>query len=214
MATEKFLKLSDFKKEMILSALKEEILSRPYNDIRVSSVITKAGISRASFYMYFEDKDDMLRSLLDMVSQETGQLLCQAFQKNEGRFYNAMRSILIQAREEDKWKKYEKLLWRLREDEGCIQVMRKIPTCFLQWRDWEECSHKCFQCLDHEQYPNVTESLFTCALDMGFTSIAQVIFSEMAGVEKTELTGRILKQLRIIEMGMCSTAVMRMERIG
>ena len=36
----------------------------PYSEIRISNLIQKAGISRASFYLYFEDKEDAIKYII------------------------------------------------------------------------------------------------------------------------------------------------------
>ena len=60
MPTQKFINLTDSKKKTILTAMCREFMNIPYSEIRISSLIQKAGISRASFYLYFEDKEDLV----------------------------------------------------------------------------------------------------------------------------------------------------------
>ena len=71
MPTQKFINLTDSKKKTILTAMCREFMNIPYSEIRISSLIQKAGISRASFYLYFEDKEDLLgcivESWVDMI---------------------------------------------------------------------------------------------------------------------------------------------------
>ena len=52
MPTQKFINLTDSKKKTILTAMCREFMNIPYSEIRISSLIQKAGISRASFYLY------------------------------------------------------------------------------------------------------------------------------------------------------------------
>ena len=53
MPTEKFMNLGDYKKQAILDAMRAEFMTTHYSEIRISSLIKRAGISRASFYLYF-----------------------------------------------------------------------------------------------------------------------------------------------------------------
>ena len=71
MPTQKFINLTESKKQTILTAMCREFMNIPYSEIRISNLIQKAGISRASFYLYFEDKEDLLgcivESWVDMI---------------------------------------------------------------------------------------------------------------------------------------------------
>ena len=49
MPTQKFINLGEGKKEAILTAMCREFMNIPYSEIRISSLIQKAGISRASY---------------------------------------------------------------------------------------------------------------------------------------------------------------------
>ena len=60
MPTQKFINLTESKKQTILTAMCREFMNIPYSEIRISNLIQKAGISRASFYLYFEDKEDLV----------------------------------------------------------------------------------------------------------------------------------------------------------
>ena len=68
MPTQKFINLTESKKQTILTAMCREFMNIPYSEIRISNLIQKAGISRASFYLYFEIKED----LLGCISQVLG----------------------------------------------------------------------------------------------------------------------------------------------
>ena len=51
-------------------ALEEMMMEQDYEDIFVSDLCTRAGISRRSFYRYFSGKDDVLRSLLEDIIRD------------------------------------------------------------------------------------------------------------------------------------------------
>ena len=64
MPTEKFMNLGDYKKQAILDAMRAEFMTTPYSEIRISSLIKRAGISRASFYLYFQSKEDLFTCMM------------------------------------------------------------------------------------------------------------------------------------------------------
>ena len=87
MPTQKFINLTESKKQTILTAMCREFMNIPYSEIRISNLIQKAGISRASFYLYFEDKEDLLgcivESWVDMILRK----LTEAFRVSDGSYY-------------------------------------------------------------------------------------------------------------------------------
>jgi AcrR family transcriptional regulator len=60
----------------ILEAIEPMLEETPYADLRVESIIKAGGISRATFYAYFDDKVDLLRA---MVEDVVGELHSVAF---------------------------------------------------------------------------------------------------------------------------------------
>ncbi len=60
-----FLNLPDEKKAKILLAAKKELSETPFEAASINKIIKEAEISRGSFYMYFEDKYDLISVLLD-----------------------------------------------------------------------------------------------------------------------------------------------------
>ena len=59
-----FLNLPAEKQEKLLEAATREFSSRPYNEASINQIIKDAGIPRGSFYMYFQDKEDLFRYLM------------------------------------------------------------------------------------------------------------------------------------------------------
>ena len=61
MPTERFNKLPEEKKKAIRDAAMEECIRVPFEKVSINKIIQNAGISRGSFYTYFEDKRDLVR---------------------------------------------------------------------------------------------------------------------------------------------------------
>ena len=61
MPTERFNKLPEEKKKAIRDAAMEECIRVPFEKVSINKIIQNAGISRGSFYTYFEDKRDVVR---------------------------------------------------------------------------------------------------------------------------------------------------------
>ncbi len=60
----------DLKEEAILETCERLLQKKPMNDIGVDELAAGAGISRSSFYFYFESKDAVLRTLVARIAEE------------------------------------------------------------------------------------------------------------------------------------------------
>lgn len=73
-----FYNLPDEKRKKIIDVTKKEFLKGNKHKITINTVIEKAGISRGSFYQYFDDKldlvelvtDDMIAKIINFVQDE------------------------------------------------------------------------------------------------------------------------------------------------
>lgn len=70
MASETFLRLDDVKRQKLLDIAIKEFSRVNYNEVSINRIIKEAGISRGSFYMYFENKNDLYFYLLDKYQKE------------------------------------------------------------------------------------------------------------------------------------------------
>ena len=64
MPTKTFYNLSKVKREKLLDAVRKEFSRVPFNEVSINQIIKTAGISRGSFYQYFNGKQDTLEYLL------------------------------------------------------------------------------------------------------------------------------------------------------
>ena len=60
-----FLNLSKEKRQKILLAAKEEFINYSFAEASINRIIKQADIARGSFYVYFEDKEDIYLTLMD-----------------------------------------------------------------------------------------------------------------------------------------------------
>ena len=79
------------KEKAILTAMCREFMNIPYSEIRISSLIQKAGISRASFYLYFDDKEDLLNCIAESWVDAILKHIADAFRKADGSYYDGMK---------------------------------------------------------------------------------------------------------------------------
>ena len=60
-----FYRLAPEKQERLLTAATREFSRRPFSEASINQIIKDAGIPRGSFYMYFADKEDLFRYVME-----------------------------------------------------------------------------------------------------------------------------------------------------
>ena len=75
MPTTTFFNLPEEKRERLLAAARAEFARTSYGEASVNRIIRDAGIPRGSFYMYFTDKGELFRYLMERY----GEMLVESF---------------------------------------------------------------------------------------------------------------------------------------
>ena len=73
MPTEHFLRLKNDRKNAIIKAATREFATKDYADVSVRDIADQAGISRGSFYLYFNDKEDAYLTTINAYRQRLEQ---------------------------------------------------------------------------------------------------------------------------------------------
>lgn len=130
MPTQKFLNLNEYKRRVILDSMRDELLHSPYSEIAVSRIVKKANISRASFYLYFQGKEDLLYCMLYQEREDLQRKLMAAFKEEKGSFYNSMRRTFRTCLEDGVGKDYCRIFRRILDDEECKDIALKVESEF------------------------------------------------------------------------------------
>ncbi len=89
-----FYNLPQAKKDRIMNAIKKEFNRVPLDKISINSIIKQAGISRGSFYQYFDDKGDLYDIIADEFSGMLKILCATYLTKNKGDFFATFDDII------------------------------------------------------------------------------------------------------------------------
>lgn len=84
MPSDTFLRLNADKREKLIDASFKEFSLYNFNDASINRIIKEAGISRGSFYMYFEDKKDLYFYLLEQYLEVLIDNMKKDLIKNKG----------------------------------------------------------------------------------------------------------------------------------
>ena len=84
MPSETFKNLDENKKQRLIKAAIEEFSRVSFSEASINNIINNANISRGSFYMYFENKDDLFKYILNFHKQKFNELIKINLKKNNG----------------------------------------------------------------------------------------------------------------------------------
>lgn len=57
-------------RQYIITAFRELLVERPYDKVKVQHIADRAGISRTTFYLHFQDKENLLDVITEMMLNE------------------------------------------------------------------------------------------------------------------------------------------------
>lgn len=84
MPSQTFFNLSKEKQQIIYNSAIEEFSRVLFNEASINKIIKNAGISRGSFYMYFESKEDLYKYLVLTQKETLDKVFLTTFNKNKG----------------------------------------------------------------------------------------------------------------------------------
>lgn len=94
MPTERFNHLPEAKKKVIREAAIEEFTKVPFEKVSINKIIQNAGISRGSFYTYFEDKRDVLRYIFSDTADRLKTTWTESLVKYGGDIWKSSEDLL------------------------------------------------------------------------------------------------------------------------
>ncbi len=93
MPSNTFLNLPEDKQTRLMDAASREFSAKPYNEASINKIIQEAGIPRGSFYMYFQDKEELFRYLVHGYVEQLLMVLEEALLREGGDVFAAMRAL-------------------------------------------------------------------------------------------------------------------------
>ena len=94
MPTQTFTKLPEEKKKRIFTAIYEELKRAPFPEMSINQVIKNAGISRGSFYQYFDNKEDLYQFIIGRMSEEKRAIYQETQERMKEGFFEAVEACI------------------------------------------------------------------------------------------------------------------------
>ena len=93
MALEAFYNLKEKKKANILAAIARCLRTTNYDDLSVNEIVAEADISRGSFYNYFVDKNDAVKSMIDSDLRKYFDMYMDSIKESNNSFFEGTRNV-------------------------------------------------------------------------------------------------------------------------
>ena len=110
-----FFHLPPAKREKLLQCAREEFSRVSFDEASINRIVHQAEISRGSFYMYFTDKADLFRYLLQCYLDELTQMLEELLTQKQGDLFAAFEALfqtLVERRGDAAAQQFQAILHR------------------------------------------------------------------------------------------------------
>lgn len=131
MPTDRFYRLPEEKKVVIREAAVKEFVRVLFDKASINQIIQSAGISRGSFYTYFEDKLDLLEFVFADVSDRMRERCEEYLQESGGDFFAMLNTL------------FEFMVERLQMTKDMLMLAKNVfpyhDNAMLFWRTrWDD----------------------------------------------------------------------------
>ena len=129
-----FFHLPEEKRQRLLEAARAEFVRVPYGEASINRIIREAGIPRGSFYMYFTDKEDLFRYLMETYGELLIQRMRERLEWNRGDLFAASLALFdhVQANwHSGEFREMAAILRRNRQLQPGLVLNRQGPCAVL-----------------------------------------------------------------------------------
>ena len=206
MPTQRFYNLSEKKRSVIKVAAKHEFSRVLYADASINKIIQEAGISRGSFYTYFEDKEDLLKYLMQDLQDKCKNAIWGALDHAKGDIFIAaeklVRFMMEYGQEHEDFSFYKNILsdYHLATD----TVGYRQKTFLYDSETYRKFVAKCYEKIDREKYRITNAEDLAYLIELMCIVVlktATMYYMKMASGE--EAKNVFDKQMEILKHGIC-----------
>lgn len=204
MPTERFFNLSQSKKKMILDSVCQEILNPACRPVNVGRISRTAKISRASFYSYFKDKQDLIDYLFQIIWVKQEHSILEDLKAEQGNLHDALLKQItdITRMNNNAQMIYVRFYKTVMEQTEQQKKFRYTEEQSLTKEEYKKFIHDCYQIMNTENYPGLDEEKLGYLMELGFLILLKTAVRSINGYEKKEnLEQTASIQLRLLESG-------------
>lgn len=210
MPTQRFLKLKEEKKQVILEAAVHEFSRVPYSSASINKIIKEADISRGSFYTYFEDKDDLMQYMLRGFRDLCREKVFRTLEEERGNPFAAAVKLFETVMNEGEnglgYQMHRNMLSDMSmADQNHIFGMKGF---LFQDDAYMVFIKNIYEGLDKERYP-IEEETLAYVVEMAMLIVIKAITMYYKNVaDREQLLAVIKKEMQILEKGACKDGSM------
>lgn len=201
MPSERFINLPEGKKRLIYDAGMEEFVQVPYEKASINKIIQRAGISRGSFYTYFDDKKDLLSYIMREESERLRDSWLECAEKNQGNLWKTSIAFMDYSIDDSKERMLQMVnnIIDIEKLFGEIHFLRKSKDHQLT-----TLIEAVYQAVDKTEFKDPGIETFSKILSMILGSQAECISWYYHHLEDKEKVKEIFREkLEILQYGIC-----------
>ena len=183
MPSNTFLNLPEDKQTRLMDAASREFSAKPYNEVSINKIIQDAGIPRGSFYMYFQDKEELFHYLLEDIQAQVVRVFSELLHKNAGDLFQLQIAL------------YDDIICRGDQCpmlERCFRLLQINPGIDLQ---------KLLGGLLQQEFPpELMEKIHLSSLTRQDTAYVRRVFLMTLGVLGRSIMDSLLQPERTVEI--------------
>lgn len=200
MPSQTFLHLTQEKQETIYKAARKEFSSVEFSKSSINKIIKEAGIPRGSFYMYFQDKHDLLNYVLSSFTNDLKIVLMEKLVVSNGDL-----SLTIIGVHDYLFKLYED-----KSNQGFVKNMMLYFQSEFENLDQNRHNHQPLQeglkrlipYLNKSQFKDDSETSIHATVDITFSVLRSVLVNAfMQNQTIQESREQLVKYMKIIQYG-------------
>lgn len=195
MPSSTFYNLPEEKRERLLSAARAEFARVPYEDASVNRIIRAAGIPRGSFYMYFTDKEELFRFLMETYSGMMEEWLCSLLDDNGGDLFATFLALFDFIQEN----------WQNRSVQELAAILRRnrqrMPALLLSRGGPEAILERLRERVDLSRLDLRTETDLCDVFQLLLSAVAGALVAGDAGGDAGVRRDRLARMFGILQRG-------------
>lgn len=204
MPTERFYRLPKEKQTAIRDAARKEFISVSIDKVSINKIIQAVGISRGSFYTYFEDKWDILEYLYEDGRRKMKEFCIGALKRHDGDVWLMLEDLLEEmlkfcARDDG-----FTLLKGMMQHMGPAQMLESFSSGHKNCEKAEHEFHRwCYEKADLSSFKDQSYETFHLFLTMAAPAMAFAVRSFYSGEDQEKVKKEYCERLHLLQYGAC-----------
>ncbi|MBN2540765.1 MAG: TetR/AcrR family transcriptional regulator [Bacilli bacterium] len=200
MPTDTFFRLPEDKRKKIIQAAISEFSTVTFDKASINQIIKEAGISRGSFYMYFEDLYDLGLYLMEQTKQEVMDEMRRRYTNGSNQLDGLMmlyHDVVYDYYNQDTYRNLFKNIityFQGRPEAEMEALKGKLPVC--------ERYDQLIRILDPVQFRNQNEDFINETIDLALVIFRNVMFKTfMLNLDKATSNQLLRQNIQILKHG-------------